>query len=760
MSVDAGGERRGAGAAASGWTPGARELLALAVMWAAVLAVYLPVAEGPGDNTLLGADYYRLHERRIRFAREALFGEKPHLPDWYPRELFGTPFRANVQNFPFLPTRLVLLAFDPLDAYGVGVNLAAVLAATFAYGYGRSVGLGRAAAAAAGWTFAAAGFFAARVMVGHLPLLEAYPALPLLLWLIEIVLAPGAAQQPVPPADAARTVETPASRVALRWMPARLIGLGLATCCVVLAGHPQLPLYAVATAGLYLLYRGRRLGRRTLAAAAAMILGAGCAAFALVPMALLVGRSTRVLALEHAANDIAFPYGRLLAWAAPWKDGWPPDVARATYVPFTGYPTDAYFWDTVCYEGIAPLLALALLAARALIRRRGPAGPWLFITVAGIVALATALPVVQNLMAKLPGTLVRSPSRQVYVTTFALAMALGAAVEVALRAGPRWKAPPAAAVAVAVALAAHFVDLWSHGRSFVRMVQFDRARDTPLERQVAAAAAGGGRVAVDYALPLPFNRAYDDVGFFDSVMLARPYAALLDLAGAREGLNVQDLDASALNPRALRAAGARLVVTTHARQDLPPLGGNEDFRVYAVPDPLPRATFFPSGSALFLDREETRRRLRDASHDLRVNVMVPPGDYALGPAEAGPAATGPAPAVDYRRDRSDAFTVDVRTEHPGILRVLESWDPGWRATVDGRVSLPVPADDAFLAVPLGPGTHRVVFEYSTPGLAAGAVVSLASTVTLFALAWGARRRRSPVTPGDDQRGPGATRALV
>jgi hypothetical protein len=32
---------------------------------------------------------------------------------------------------------------------------------------------------------AGAGFFASRVMAGHLPLLEAYPALPQLLWLVD-----------------------------------------------------------------------------------------------------------------------------------------------------------------------------------------------------------------------------------------------------------------------------------------------------------------------------------------------------------------------------------------------------------------------------------------------------------------------------------------------------------------------------------------------------------------------------------------------
>ena len=69
----------------------------------------------PGEKQV-ATDFGRLHQRRMAFAREALLGLSHTLPAWYPRELLGTPFWSNVQNFPFLPTRLlVLFAFDPYD---------------------------------------------------------------------------------------------------------------------------------------------------------------------------------------------------------------------------------------------------------------------------------------------------------------------------------------------------------------------------------------------------------------------------------------------------------------------------------------------------------------------------------------------------------------------------------------------------------------------------------------------------------------------
>src|SRR5262249_14488793 len=156
--------------------------------------------------------------------------------------------------------------------------------------------------------------------------LEAYPSLPLLLLLTEQALQ-------------ARGQPGPFAR--------RLVWVGLASACVPLAGHPQLPIYSLATAGLYVLYRDRR--RAGLLTLAAMGLGVLAAAFALWPMLLLTARSTRVLALDPPTNDLALPYGRLLAFFLPWKDGWPPVVARVPNQPFITYPSSAYFWDTVAY---------------------------------------------------------------------------------------------------------------------------------------------------------------------------------------------------------------------------------------------------------------------------------------------------------------------------------------------------------------------------------------------------------------------------
>lgn len=299
-----------------------RTAFALASLLVLVAIFYLRLGILRGESALRGLDYDQMHVHRLRFAREALFGAAHTLPGWYPHEALGSPFLANLQSFPWIPTRLVLLLLDPSAAYAAGIFLAAAFSALFTWLYCRQAGMSRLGAWVSAATFAGAGFFASRVMAGHLPLLEAYPALPLLLWLVD------------------------------RAVKRNRFDLGiLAVCCalVVSAGHPQLPAYAIGSAIVYAAWRGR--GWLRVRIVAAIALGCGLAMAVWWPMLLLIGRSTRILHLSAAANDVAMPYSRLLALLVPGIHGWPAPVELSEAHPFIAYPNPAYFWDTASYIG-------------------------------------------------------------------------------------------------------------------------------------------------------------------------------------------------------------------------------------------------------------------------------------------------------------------------------------------------------------------------------------------------------------------------
>src|SRR5262245_66379120 len=104
-----------------------------------VLAVYCPPSLLSGRFALVGVDFVHIHERRIRYAQEALFSAHPHLPAWYTRELLGTPFWSNIQSFPLIPVRLLVLPLSADLVFTAGVLMAALLAASVTYLYGRRV---------------------------------------------------------------------------------------------------------------------------------------------------------------------------------------------------------------------------------------------------------------------------------------------------------------------------------------------------------------------------------------------------------------------------------------------------------------------------------------------------------------------------------------------------------------------------------------------------------------------------------------------
>jgi hypothetical protein len=671
-----------------------RKYVCLLAMIGLTESVYLRPSFLSGKMILAGSDYLQLHMARMAFAEEGLFGPRHTLPAWYPHELLGSPFAANLQSFPWIPTRFLLFFFDPEVAFFPGVAIAALLASVFTYLFCRRAGFSEVAAAASGWTFACAGFFASRVMPGHLPLLEAYPALPLLLWLVDRAL------------DSTRAGRH-------RWDVA---WVAIATACTVLAGHPQIPAYAVGTTLLYIVWRGRRWLRARLAGA--LILGSALSLAAWWPMLLLIQKSTRILDLDPPDNDIVFPYRRIVALFAPGIDGFPMSFGRRL---FHGYPNFAYLFDTASYIGLAPFAAAAALLAFCCFRKRWPDGRFLFLAAVGLAAFAGALPLLDFVRDLSSAVIFRSPARLLYVTTFSLSVALGAGVDAVLAIKSHRKLVYAA---VAAGLALHFFDLSHFSRPWI--IPISRSADIlGGQDKILAQTIGDGRMAADFAT-WSSRRRFDDIGTFDSLILARPYRALLDLSGAAPGLNVQIVNGGALARPALQAGGAVLAMTPHSRPDLLLVGRNIGLNVYSVPDPAPRASFYGPQSVKFLSEDTIPDALRTHVYTKSLILMPERSRSAVGAA----ASEG---TVDYKRPSSDEILLDVSAGGAGFVNVVESYDPGWLAQVDGKPAEVFAANGFTLAVPVSPGKHSVRFLYRTPGRTPGLVLSLLAAGLLAGL---------------------------
>jgi hypothetical protein len=155
-------------------------------------------------------------------------------------------------------------------------------------------------------------------------------------------------------------------------------------------------------------------------------------------------------------------------------------------------------------------------------------------------------------------------------------------------------------------------------------------------------------------------------------------------------------------------------------------------QVLSVPDPLPRA-YVVLGQRPVGPQDDLLARLQDPAFDPRREVLL------AGGGETVPAGVGDGTALARVVSRSlNTIDVDVELPRPGVLVVLEAYDEGWRAAVDGVRAPVVRANGLFRAVRLAGGRHRVRFSYEPAAARLGLGSSLAGLAVLLAFAARAR----------------------
>jgi uncharacterized membrane protein YfhO len=98
--------------------------------------------------------------------------------------------------------------------------------------------------------------------------------------------------------------------------------------------------------------------------------------------------------------------------------------------------------------------------------------------------------------------------------------------------------------------------------------------------------------------------------------------------------------------------------------------------------------------------------------------------------------------VTYSRPSSDEIRLDAAVGQAGFVHVLESWDPGWSAQVDGKRGLVTIANGFTMAVPVEAGQHAIRLRCHTAGRTAGWILSFLSAGLLAVLIWTTRRTAS------------------
>jgi hypothetical protein len=146
--------------------------------------------------------------------------------------------------------------------------------------------------------------------------------------------------------------------------------------------------------------------------------------------------------------------------------------------------------------------------------------------------------------------------------------------------------------------------------------------------------------------------------------------------------------------------------------------------LFRVPEPLARAYAV----------EGVRRASGPAAYRLLLDPgFDPASEVVLAAGTPRPPAPGFAAQTRLLEDRPDRIRVETTLSRAGQLVVLEGFDRGWRARVDGRTSEPQPANAVFLSVRLEAGHHVVEFVYRPAGVTLGLAVTVVSGLGLMLL---------------------------
>jgi hypothetical protein len=150
--------------------------------------------------------------------------------------------------------------------------------------------------------------------------------------------------------------------------------------------------------------------------------------------------------------------------------------------------------------------------------------------------------------------------------------------------------------------------------------------------------------------------------------------------------------------------------------------------LYRNASALPRA-FLVYSTQIVEDETQSLAQTLDAGFDPRRSVILEEEPARWTPPPLPPTESSEVTLLERGANR---VLLEAETPVPALLVLLESYVPGWRATVGDQLTPIYAANHAFRAIVLPAGAHRVTFTYTPPLLALGAATSAVAWLALLA----------------------------
>lgn len=644
------------------------------------------------------------------------FGE---LPMWNPYSQFGTPFVGNPQSSTLYPPNWIFWVGNTQRTISWVIVAHHLWAAAGIYFLCRRFDLDKLAAAGGFACSVAAPFLAAQSAEGH------FNQICVVAWIPWAFLA---------------YENFRAGKTGSCLLMALVIAMSF------LAGHAQEVYYLVLVLSGFVVVdmlqrlRGNVEGTRSSLLSGWILVGClvlGFVAADLLQIFIYTQNAVRSGGIDLAQGGIGMRWSNLAQLFYPWALGGPDDYS----------PEGMFFWESICYFGVLPLL-LALLG---IIRNghRYPVPRYAVLLVLTLLfALGSAGPLFPVLHRVVPGlSFFRVPSRALFFSSFVVAFLAAFGVDVILKMlrsrSSGWANRSLRPVATVVMLACS-VELAFFANQLFRTIPPESFRnenpvaalidnEDRLTRIMARQDLISDREAWTYGLHKV--QAYEPVPLTAAVVAID--AATDEENIAEQTLGFVDLDLSKLNKPAVDMLGVRyaavgpqaattiegweLISRGNLREHVTVRGAtprNQGYLLFENQSPLPRAYVVGEAKTIASGQDHVAAL---SSIDPRTTVLLE--QDVLG--TQARSDFQPARIVEYSSRR---VAVEVELERPGYLVLTDTYYPGWSATDNGRPTEVLRANVAFRGVALQPGQHRVEFSYQPPAYGVGLAATLLTMV--------------------------------
>jgi hypothetical protein len=166
-------------------------------------------------------------------------------------------------------------------------------------------------------------------------------------------------------------------------------------------------------------------------------------------------------------------------------------------------------------------------------------------------------------------------------------------------------------------------------------------------------------------------------------------------------------------------------------------GATKTGELLLATNPSPRA--FVVYAARVVPDYQVAVTLLTLGHDIRRSAVL----EELPPLSLPETNTASSTTVQFEHFDPNKIVVNVDAEQDGLLVLAEGWYPGWKAKVDERDAVVLPANAWMRAIPISRGQHRVQVYFHQNYLLAGTVVSSVSLAVLGFAFWPRRKELLP-----------------